>query len=88
MRNICIIIKILVICRARFIHPMRFYNYKIKGLLLEYEENLTKEHTNGKYYDLSSHFLWIGDRTRDPEGAHVEFFKGVENPIGVKVIIS
>lgn len=39
----------------------------------------------GKFYNLSSHFIWIGDRTRQLDGAHVEYFRGIENPIGIKV---
>merc|ERR1712125_150666 len=39
----------------------------------------------GKYYNLSAHMVWIGDRTRQLDGAHVEFFRGISNPIGVKV---
>lgn len=38
-----------------------------------------------KYYNLSSHFIWIGDRTRQLDGAHVEYFRGIQNPIGIKV---
>ncbi len=38
-----------------------------------------------KFYNLSSHFIWIGDRTRQLDGAHVEYFRGIENPIGIKV---
>lgn len=54
-------------------------------LLLEYEEPMTRiDSITGNYYDLSAHFLWIGDRTRDPDGAHVEFLSGVENPIAFK----
>src|SRR5262245_11214181 len=57
-----------------------------EGLLLDYEETLTRRDSlTGDWYDCSAHVLWIGDRTRDPEGAHVEFFSGVHNPIGVKV---
>lgn len=86
-----------------------------EGLLLEYEQSLTRlmenptpyyatattttttnDSNNGsssngasgkrmEYYDTSAHFLWIGDRTRQLDGAHVEFFRGVANPIGVKV---
>ncbi|KAI9171862.1 Phospho-2-dehydro-3-deoxyheptonate aldolase [Paramyrothecium foliicola] len=78
-----------------------------EGLLLEYEEALTRllekpaafrdsfdpkeketaaEPDNQKeYYDTSAHFLWIGDRTRQIDHAHVEFFRGVANPIGIKV---
>ncbi len=57
-----------------------------EALLLGYEEALTRiDSTSGDYYATSGHFLWVGDRTRDPEGAHVEFLRGVENPVGVKV---
>lgn len=57
-----------------------------EALLLPYEQALTRiDSTSGRYYDCSAHFLWIGDRTRQPDGAHVEFLRGVENPIGVKV---
>jgi 3-deoxy-7-phosphoheptulonate synthase len=57
-----------------------------EGLLLDYEEPLTRvDSLTGRWYDCSAHLLWIGDRTRDPEGAHVAFFAGVNNPIGVKV---
>jgi len=56
-----------------------------EALLLNYEEALTREDSlSGKYYDCSAHMLWIGDRTRQPDGAHVEFLRGVDNPIGVK----
>ncbi|HEY8352288.1 MAG TPA: 3-deoxy-7-phosphoheptulonate synthase, partial [Sphingomonadales bacterium] len=41
--------------------------------------------TTGDWYDTSAHMLWIGDRTRQPDGAHVEFLRGVKNPIGVKI---
>jgi 3-deoxy-7-phosphoheptulonate synthase len=57
-----------------------------EGLLLDYEEGLTrKDSFTGDWYDCSAHMLWIGDRTRAPDGAHVEFFAGVHNPIGVKL---
>ena len=57
-----------------------------EGLLLDYEESLTRtDSLTGQWYDCSAHMLWIGDRTRDPDGAHVEFFSGVRNPIGVKL---
>ena len=56
-----------------------------ESLLLEYEEALTRlDSTSGKWLAGSGHFLWIGDRTRQPDGAHVEFLRGVLNPIGVK----
>ncbi|KAJ3351288.1 hypothetical protein HDU83_009015 [Entophlyctis luteolus] len=56
-----------------------------EGLLLDYEEQLTQKGTDGKFYNLGTHFLWIGDRTRQIDGAHVEYFRGIANPIGVKV---
>jgi 3-deoxy-7-phosphoheptulonate synthase len=57
-----------------------------EGLLLDYEEGLTRtDSLTGDWYDCSAHLLWIGERTRDPDGAHVEFFSGVHNPLGVKV---
>jgi 3-deoxy-7-phosphoheptulonate synthase len=56
-----------------------------EALLLPFEQALTRvDSTTGDWYDVSAHFLWIGDRTRDPEGAHVEFLRGVKNPLGVK----
>jgi 3-deoxy-7-phosphoheptulonate synthase len=57
-----------------------------EGLVLDYEEGLTRRDSlTGDWYDCSAHMLWIGERTRQPDGAHVEFFSGVHNPIGVKV---
>ena len=57
-----------------------------EALLLDYEEALTRiDSTSGKWYDVSAHMLWVGDRTRQLEGAHIEFVKGIENPIGIKV---
>jgi 3-deoxy-7-phosphoheptulonate synthase len=38
-----------------------------------------------RYYNISAHFLWVGDRTRQLDGAHVEYFRGIRNPIGIKV---
>jgi len=56
-----------------------------EALLLPYEQALTRvDSTTGDWYDVSAHFLWIGDRTRKPDGAHVEFLRGIKNPIGVK----
>ncbi|OBY27307.1 class II 3-deoxy-7-phosphoheptulonate synthase [Leisingera sp. JC1] len=56
-----------------------------EGLLLEYEEALTRlDSTSGKWLAGSGHMIWIGDRTRQPDGAHVEFCSGVLNPIGLK----
>jgi 3-deoxy-7-phosphoheptulonate synthase len=57
-----------------------------EALLLPYEQALTRiDSTTGDTYACSAHFLWIGDRTRQPDGAHVEFLRGVKNPIGMKV---
>ncbi len=56
-----------------------------EALLLNYEEALTRKDETGEWYDCSAHMLWIGDRTRDLNEAHVEYFKGIKNPIGCKV---
>jgi 3-deoxy-7-phosphoheptulonate synthase len=56
-----------------------------EALLLGYEEALTRvDSTSGDWYDTSGHMLWIGDRTRQPDHAHVEFCRGIKNPIGLK----
>ncbi|KAJ7223497.1 DAHP synthetase [Mycena pura] len=63
-----------------------------EGLMLEYEQALTRAmpipaaaHADKAFYNTSAHFLWIGDRTRQLTGAHVEYFRGIRNPIGIKV---
>ena len=57
-----------------------------EALLLHYEEQLVRQDSlSGEFYDCSAHMLWIGERTRDIHGAHVEFLRGVKNPIGVKI---
>ncbi len=57
-----------------------------EALLLPYEEALTRiDSTTGDWYDTSAHMLWVGDRTRQPDGAHIEFLRGVHNPLGCKV---
>lgn len=72
-----------------------------EGLLLPYEEAMTRRFpipdstvsrelgtpalASEKYYNTSAHFLWVGDRTRQLDGAHVEYFRGIRNPIGIKV---
>jgi len=57
-----------------------------EALLLGYEQALTRQDsTSGDWYDCSAHMLWIGERTRQIDGAHVEFFRGVHNPVGVKI---
>jgi len=56
-----------------------------EALLLPFEEAMTRvDSTTGEYHDTSAHFVWIGDRTRQLDGGHVEFCKGIENPIGIK----
>lgn len=67
------------------LHEVDFYTSH-EGLLLDYEEALTrKDSTTGDYYDCSAHLVWIGERTRQLENAHVEFMRGINNPIGVKL---
>jgi 3-deoxy-7-phosphoheptulonate synthase len=69
---------------AHTLQSVEFYTSH-EGLLLEYEEALTRlDSTSGKWLAGSGHMLWIGDRTRQPDGAHVEFCSGVQNPIGLK----
>ena len=56
-----------------------------EALLLGYEQAMTRiDSTSGEWYDTSGHMLWIGDRTRQPDHAHVEYMRGIRNPIGVK----
>jgi len=57
-----------------------------EALLLGYEQSLTRvDSTSGDWYDTSAHMLWVGDRTRQTEGAHIEFLRGIANPIASKV---
>ena len=57
-----------------------------EALLLGYEEALTRtDSITGDWYDCSAHMLWVGERTRELDGAHVEFLRGVHNPIGAKL---
>ncbi len=57
-----------------------------EALLLNYEEALTRvDSLDSRWYNTSAHMLWIGDRTRDLDGAHVEYFRGINNPVGCKV---
>ncbi len=66
------------------IHRVEFFTSH-EGLLLGYEEAMTRvDSTSGEWYDTSAHLLWIGERTRQLDGAHVEFFRGIRNPIGIK----
>ncbi len=67
------------------IRETQFYTSH-EGLLLNYEEAFTRQDTlTQKWYDTSAHMIWIGDRTRQPDGAHVEFCRGIHNPLGLKV---
>ncbi|EER91915.1 phospho-2-dehydro-3-deoxyheptonate aldolase 2, chloroplastic [Sorghum bicolor] len=57
-----------------------------ESLHLPYEQALTREDSiSGRYYDCSAHMLWVGERTRQLDGAHVEFLRGISNPLGIKV---
>jgi len=72
---------------SKIAHELRTVDFYTshEGLLLEYEEALTRlDSTSGKWLAGSGHMIWIGDRTRQPDGAHVEFCRGVLNPIGLK----
>jgi 3-deoxy-7-phosphoheptulonate synthase len=67
------------------LHQVDFFTAH-EALLLGTEEAMTRvDSTSGEWYDTSAHLLWIGERTRQLDGAHVEFFRGIRNPIGVKV---
>src|SRR2546428_1467377 len=67
------------------LHEVDFYTSH-EALILGYEEALTRRDSlTGDWYDCSAHLLWIGERTRQPDGAHVEFLRGVHNPLAVKL---
>ncbi|MCA8879744.1 MAG: 3-deoxy-7-phosphoheptulonate synthase class II [Rhodobacteraceae bacterium] len=69
---------------AHTLHSVDFYTSH-EALLLEYEQSLCRiDSTTGLPVAGSGHLIWIGDRTRQPDGAHVEFCRGVQNPIGLK----
>ena len=71
--------------REHQLHEVDLYTSH-EGLILPYEEALSRRDSlTGQWYDCSAHLLWIGERTRDPRHAHVEFFAGVQNPIACKV---
>src|SRR5262249_50105615 len=66
------------------VHRVDFFTSH-EALLLNYEETLTRhDSVDGGWYDTSGHFVWIGERTRQPDGAHIEFAKGIKNPVGLK----
>jgi 3-deoxy-7-phosphoheptulonate synthase len=67
------------------LHEVDFFTSH-EALILGYEEALTRQDSlTGQWYDCSAHMLWIGERTRQLDGAHVEFLRGVHNPLGCKV---
>ena len=69
------------------LHELRLTDFYTshEALLLGYEQAMTRiDSTTGDWYDTSAHMLWVGDRTRQPDGAHVEFLRGVKNPLGIK----
>ena len=73
------------LARSPQLHEVDFYTSH-EALILGYEEALTRtDSLTGDWYDCSAHMLWIGDRTRQLDGAHVEFLRGVGNPIGCKI---
>ncbi len=70
--------------REHQLHEVDLYTSH-EGLILPYEEALSRRDSlTGQWYDCSAHLLWIGERTRDPGRAHMEFFAGVHNPIACK----
>ena len=67
------------------LHQVEFFTSH-EALLLGFEEAMTRvDSTSGDWYDVSAHLLWIGERTRQLDGAHIEFMRGIQNPIGLKV---
>jgi len=68
----------------RRLRTVNFYTSH-EALLLPFEQAMTRiDSTSGEYHDTSAHFVWIGDRTRQANGGHVEFCKGIKNPLGIK----
>ena len=67
------------------LHEVDFFTSH-EALILGYEEALTREDSlTGDWYDCSAHMLWAGERTRQPDGAHIEFLRGIGNPVGCKL---
>ncbi|HEY3139554.1 MAG TPA: 3-deoxy-7-phosphoheptulonate synthase class II [Acidimicrobiales bacterium] len=67
------------------LHEVDFFTSH-EALILGYEEALTRQDSlTGGWYDCSAHMLWVGERTRQIDGAHVEFLRGVQNPVGCKI---
>ena len=65
------------------LRTVEFYSSH-EGLHLAWEETMTDE-DHGGWYNLGAHMVWLGDRTRQPDGAHVEYMRGIRNPIGIKI---
>jgi len=83
-------LRFLAACGVDVAHDPRFQSVDFftshEALLLGYEEALTRRDSlTGDWYDCSAHMLWVGERTRDPDGAHVAFLSGVHNPVAVKL---
>jgi len=71
--------------RESSLHEVDFYTSH-EALILPYEQAFVRQDSlSGDWFDTSAHMLWIGDRTRQRDGAHVEFLRGVKNPLGLKV---
>ena len=71
--------------RTPQLHAVEFYTSH-EALQLHYEEALARrDEASGRWYGGSAHLLWLGERTREPDGAHVEFLRGVHNPVGIKL---
>lgn len=71
--------------KTQELREIEFYTSH-EALLLNYEEQLCRQDSlSSNYYSCSAHMLWVGDRTRDINGAHIEFLRGIHNPIGVKI---
>ncbi len=67
------------------LHEVDFFTSH-EALILGFEEAMTRQDSlTGDWYDCSAHMIWIGERTRELDGAHVEFFRGIKNPVGCKV---
>ena len=79
--------KFVEVCGVSDFHSLKKVDLFVchEGLNLDYEEALTRKGPNGKHYNLGAPFIWIGDRTRQLDHAHIEYFRGIENPIGCKV---
>lgn len=68
---------------GEFLHREMWVSHE--ALLLQYEQALTRQHSDGRWFNLATHWPWIGMRTAQPSGAHVEYLRGLANPLAVKV---